>query len=140
MPPSERRLVKSRALVHGVSPEVLEDRATSETIDAAFYVHEALGVAHDAATYRAALVVELVHRGHRVNRDATFSVLFRERIVGTFRADLLVDDRLLVQIRADLALTDAHRTETIRGLAAGGVKLGLVFNFGLPELFFARIL
>lgn len=139
MAKSERRLLSARSLVHGISAEILEDRHTSEAIDAAFRVHEALGVAHDEATYRAALTVELVHRGLRVNRDATFSVLYRERVVGTFHADLLVEEKLLVQIKADASLTDAHRTDTIRGLAAGGVKLGLVFNFGLAELFFARI-
>ena len=52
----------------------------------------------------------------------------------------LVDDRVLVQVVADRTLTPAHKTETLRGLAAGGVEVGLVFNFGLPELFFSRML
>lgn len=134
------RPLPARALRHGLSAEMLEDRVCAETIDAAFQVHEALGVAHDATTYLGALAVELSHRGLKTHRQATFSVLYRQRVVGTFAADLLIEDRVLVQVVADRSLTPEHKTETLRGLAAGGVHLGLVFNFGLPELFFARIL
>ena len=49
------------------------------------------------------------------------------------------EDRVLVIVRADAALTNDHRTETVRGVVAGGVRVGLVFNFGVSELFFARI-
>lgn len=129
-----------RALRHGLSPEVLEDRACSETIDAAFTVHEALGSAHEEETYRNALCAELVARGLCAHKNATFSVLYRSKVVGSFAADLLVEERVLVQVVSDRALTPEHKTDTLRGLAAGGVKVGLVFNFGAPELFFARIL
>ena len=134
------RSLPARALRHGLSAEILEDRACAETIDAAMQVHEALGVSHAPDTYKSALAVELRHRNLRCHRHATFSVLYRESVVGTFAADLLVEDRVLVQVAADPSLTPEHKTDTVRGLAAGGVKVGLVFNFGLPELFFARIL
>lgn len=129
-----------KSLRHGLSSEIVSDRACAETLDAALAVHEALGVSHEGATYLAALAVELAARSVRTHREATFSVLYKGKVVGTFVADLLVEDRLLVKVVADPALTEEHKTDTVRGLAAGGVKVGLVFNFGLPELFFARIL
>ena len=128
------------ALRHGLSKEILEDRVCSETLAAAVAVHEELGSWHAAATYKNALAVEIHTRGLDVARDATLSVLYKQNVVGTFAADLLVDDRLLVVVRADPRLTDDHRTETVRGLAAGKARVGLVFNFGVPELFFARVL
>ena len=50
-----------------------------------------------------------------------------------------VEERVLVVVKADPQLTSEHRTEMVRGLAAGGVRVGLVFNFSVAELFFARI-
>jgi GxxExxY protein len=120
--------------------EVLEDRACSETLDAAYAVHEALGAAHEASTYLNALAAELHGRGFVAHRRATFSVLYKGQVVGSFAADLLVEERLLVQVSADRALLPEHKSDTLRGLAAGGVKVGLAFNFGAAELFFARIL
>jgi GxxExxY protein len=139
---SERkpRPIPARALRHGLTLEVLEDRVCSEVIDAAYAVHEGLGVMHAAQTYKRALVTELSSRGLTCHKDATFSVVFKGRVVGSFDADVLVENRVLVQVATDPHLTAERKTETVRGLAAGGVKVGLVFNFGAPELFFARIL
>lgn len=139
--PTQRpdRLLPARALRHGLSREILEDRACGETIDAAFAVHEALGSWHAASTYQGALALEVSSRGLPVHRDATLSVLYRQKVVGSFPADLLVDERVLVLVRAAPHLDDERRSETVRGLAAGGLRVGLVFNFGQPELFFARV-
>ncbi|OGQ23582.1 MAG: hypothetical protein A2138_10385 [Deltaproteobacteria bacterium RBG_16_71_12] len=118
---------------------MLEDRVTADTIDAALEVHEALGSWHEAATYKNALALEVAARGLVAHKDATLSVLYRQRVVGSFPADLLVDERLLVLVRAAPELSAELRTETVRGLSAGGIRVGLVFNFGQPELFFARV-
>lgn len=134
------RPLPARAARHGLSASILEDRTCADVIHAAFAVHEALGVAHAPATYLNALTHELVSRGRTAHREATFSVLFKGRVVGSFAADLLVDERVLVQVVSDRSLSGEHKTDTVRGLAAGGVKVGLVFNFGAAELFFARIL
>lgn len=134
-----RELVASGGLRHGLSRELLDDRACSETIDAAFAVHAALGSWHDAATYKNALALEIATRGLRVHRDATLSVLYKQKAVGAFPADLLVEERVLAIVKADPQLTGEHRMETVRGIAAGGVRVGLVFNFGVRELFFARV-
>lgn len=136
---SHRRELPALAARHGLSRSVLDDRACADTIDAALEVHEALGSWHEAATYRNALALEVSARGLTAHRDATLSVLYRQRVVGSFPADLLVDERVLVLVRAAPELSTEHRTETVRGLSAAGIRVGLVFNFGLPELFFARV-
>jgi GxxExxY protein len=126
--------------VRGISQDILADRTCAETIDSAFAVHRALGGLHAPDTYLRALVVELGARGIPVHRGATFSVVYREKIVGNFASDLLVDERVVVRVVADPALYLEHKTEMVRGLSAGGVRLGLVFNFGVGDLQFARIL
>lgn len=136
---TRRRELPALAARHGLSRTMLDDRATADTIDAALAVHEALGSWHDAATYKNALALEVATRGLLAHKDATLSVLYRQRVVGSFPADLLVDERILVLVRAAPELSAEQRTETVRGLSAGGLRVGLVFNFGLPELFFARV-
>jgi GxxExxY protein len=128
------------AVRQGLSAEILEDRACADAIDAAYEVHRALGVAHNKETYLAALALELRHRKRKVHRNATFSVLYRKQVVGSFEADLLLEERILLQIGTDSTLRDIEKSDAIRGLSAGGVKVGLVFHFSGSELSFARIL
>jgi len=136
--PVVQRLLKSPG-GSGLTRAHLEDRACAETLDAAVTVREALGAWHAAPTYLAALAVEIGHRGLRAHRDASLSVVYRGKVVGALQADLLVEDRVLVLVRADPALGAPQRFDALRGLAASGVRVGLAFNFGGPELQFARV-
>lgn len=138
-PAGSRRALPARALRHGLSAALLEDRTCAEIIDAAFAVHEALGAWHAAGTYQGAMAVELAARSCAVHRDATLSVVYRKKVVGSFAADLIVDERVLVLVRAERSLTEDHRTDAVRGVQMGGVRVGLVFNFADAELFFARL-
>jgi|GEM_PF-919176 len=135
-----KRALPAHAMRHGVSPDVLNDRSFSETLDAAFEVHKALGPGHAQLTYKNALVVELRQRGRVVHKEPTFSVLFKQQVVGSYVADVLVDERVLVKVAAEPTLTHDSKTDTLRGLVAGGVKVGVLFNFAAADLFFARIL
>ena len=128
------------ALRHGVSADILGDRSFSETLDAAFEVHTGLGPGHAELTYKNALVIELRQRGRVVHKEPTFSVLYKRQVVGSYIADVLVDERVLVKVVAEPSLTHDSKTDTLRGLVAGGVKVGVLFNFATPDLFFARIL
>lgn len=134
------RALPSGALRQGLSPEILQDRACSEALDAAFTVHTALGFAHDADTYRNALAHELKLRGLPPLRHASFSVIYKERVVGTYAADLLIENRILVQVVSEQNLATNATTDLVRGLQNSDLRVGLVFNFGMPELTFARIL
>lgn len=123
----------------GLSKEIVDDRACGDTLDAAFQVHAALGAWHAAETYLNALTLEVQSRGLVAHRAASLSVVYRNKVVGSLVADLLVEERVLVLVRADTVLTDAAKVDALRGLAASGVRVGLAFNFGLPELVFARV-
>lgn len=136
MSPRPHRALPARA---GLTRELLEDRATAETLDAAFVIHESLGAWHGAATYINALAVELAHRHLHAQRAASLSVVYRGKVVGGLEADLLVDHRILVLVRADPTLAEPSRFEALRGLAAADIRVGLAFNFGAPELLFARV-
>lgn len=121
------------------STGVLSDRTCHVVVDAALSVHAALGTRHAAVTYRNALVAELALRAQRALVSPAFSVMYKHKIVGTYTADLLVDGRVMVNVVADPVLDDVHKTDMVRGLAAGEVDVGLVLNFAQTELAFARI-
>jgi GxxExxY protein len=138
--PTQSRLLLGHGLAaRGLSRELLEDRACAETLDAAYRVHEALGAWHAPETYLNALAFEILSRSLVAHRNASLSVVYRSKVVGSLVADLLVEERVLILVRADTALVDAHKIDALRGLAASGVRVGLAFNFGLPELVFARV-
>jgi GxxExxY protein len=120
--------------------EVLRDRRTAEIVDSALAVQTALGPFYDAAVYRNALVVELRRRGVRCQKNVALSVAFRGEVVGSYQADVLVDDDVLVKVGAQGALEKRFKDHVLQGLGAAGVRLGLLFDFGGPELMFCRIL
>lgn len=119
---------------------VLDDRLTSEIVDSALAVQVALGPFYDAAVYRNALVVELRRRGIRCHKNVPLSVTFRSEVVGTFEADVVVDDQILLKITAEHDISAGLKDQLLRGLGATGLRLGLLLNFGGAELQFSRIL
>lgn len=121
-------------------PDLLEDRVFADTLDSAFVVHRALGPCHDKITYQNALALEAKSRGHDLQKHATFSVLYRQKVVGTYEADLVVAESVLVQVVSEGALDQQARSKLLRGLASGNVKTGIVIHFGGDELAFARLL
>lgn len=136
---TQTRALSVTATRGGLSRELLDNRACSETLAAAMQVHEALGAWHTADTYLNALALEVQSRNLAAHRAASLSVVYRGKVVGSVVADLLVEERILVLVRADVVLTDAAKIDALRGLAASGIRTGLAFNFGLPELVFARV-
>jgi len=120
--------------------EVLSDRLTSEIVDSALAVQVALGPFYEAAVYRNAVVVELRRRGIRCHKNVPLSVTFRSEVVGTFEADIVVEEQILLKITAEAGLSARYKDQLLRGLGASGLRLGLLFDFGGPELQFSRIL
>lgn len=80
----------------------------------------------------------LLDAGLLVRRQVPLEVRFRDRVVGTFRADLIVSNELLVELKAVRAIEEAHVAQTINYLRATKLKAGLLLNFG-PRPQFKRI-
>lgn len=120
--------------------DLQQDRLTSELVDAAMRVHQALGDFYAAPVYRKALAVELKRRNIFSRIEAALSVNYRGEIVGQFIADLLVEDQIVVVVRARGDVDEQDRDQVLRGLGASGLRLGLLLDFGAPELRFSRIM
>lgn len=115
------------------SPET--DRVARAVLDAAFLVHRALGPGHKEAMYVEALERELRARGHVVECERTFRVLYRGRPLDTLgRVDMIIDDRVVVEAKAAKAVHPFHKAQALSYLRISGKEVALLINFNTALL------
>jgi len=108
-------------------------------IGGSFTVLNSLGVGFLEKVYENALVHELRKRGLNVAQQRGISVVYDDTIVGEYTADILVEDILLVELKAVKDLEEPHTAQCINYLKGSGLKLCLLLNFGNPRLQIKRI-
>jgi GxxExxY protein len=115
-------------------PELIEANITERVIGAFYTVYRELGPGFLESVYENSLFLALQETGITVIQQAPLQVVFHGHVVGEFRADLLVDDRLIIEIKAIAKLAPSHEAQLINYLEATGVRVGLLMNFGpVPE-------
>lgn len=103
---------------------------TGIIIGCAYRVHNTLGAGFLERVYENALRIELAGRDLKVIQQAPISVIYAGQVVGDYYADLWVEDRVIVEIKAVQALAKAHEVQLVNYLTATGVDTGLLLNFG----------
>ena len=111
---------------------------TRRIIGRAMMVHGALGPGFLELVYQNALAYELRDAGLRVECEKCIQVRYREIVVGDFCADLVVDECVLIEIKAVRSLVVRHEVQLVNYLTATGIDLGLLLNFGGDRLEFRR--
>jgi len=112
---------------------------TRRILKACFEVSNELGAGFLESVYQHALLIALQHEGLRVVPQAPLKVVFRGESVGEFYADILVEDAIVVEIKAVAALAPEHQAQVINYLKATGTEIGLLVNFGRPRLQYHRL-
>ncbi|WP_395349046.1 GxxExxY protein [Variovorax sp. UC122_21] len=106
------------------------DDFSHDIIGAAVEVQRVLGVGLLESAYAAALAVELNERELRFEREAPITAYYKGRSVGVaYRADFVVEDSVIVELKAIDVLADLHRAQLLSYLRLSGLKLGLLINF-----------
>jgi GxxExxY protein len=105
------------------------DNLTHEIIRCVIQVHRVLGPGFLEAIYRNALLKELRKSGLRVEMEKEIIVRYDEEEVGRHRLDLLVEGRVIVELKAVDALSRAHYAQIRAYLKAAGLRIGLLVNF-----------
>ncbi|MGA2020822.1 MAG: GxxExxY protein [Candidatus Sulfotelmatobacter sp.] len=114
----------------------LKHSELTEKIIGLFYdVYNELGHGFLESTYAEALVVALQESELRVAREVPVPVWFRGRKVGQYYADLIVEDVVLLELKAGRTLESAHEAQLLHYLRATEVEVGLLLNFGLRPQF-----
>ncbi len=105
-----------------------------KVIGAAIEVHRELGPGFIESAYEEALAHELALRGIKFNRQHLFAVRYKDREVGQGKLDFLIEDQLVLELKAVDQLHPIHRTQVISYLRATRKKLGLLINFNVELL------
>jgi len=111
---------------------------TQSVIGCAFEVINELGAGFLESVYEKALLLALVQKGLSVQSQHPIRVMFRGHGVGDFYADLLVEGKVIVELKAVKAIAPEHQAQIINYLNATGIEVGLLINFGNPRLEYRR--
>lgn len=115
-------------------PEEIERLAT-QTVDAAFAVHRSFGPGLLESAYQECLAIELADAGLSLERERSLPLLYRGRTVpNAYRIDLVVNGRLLVELKAVESIQPVHRVQVTTYLKLLRLPLGLLINFNVPLL------
>ena len=119
---------------------VLSDGSlTSDIIHAAITVHRALGPGFVESFYEEALCLELQARNIPLERQKSISIVYREKVIGEHRLDLLVDARVVVELKAVKELDPIHYSIVRSYMKATSVVTGLLINFASMPLTIKRV-
>ena len=118
---------------------MLHDELTEKILGACFEVSNELGCGFLESVYEKALFVVLKSYHLKVESQVVCKVNFRNHCVGEFRADQLVEDKIIVELKAVKAIASEHFAQTMNYLKVSGLDVGLLVNFGRPRLEYQRI-
>ena len=119
--------------------ELKHAQTTKRLIGLFFDVYHELGHGFFESVYEEAYAVALEESGLTFERQKPLEVWFRGRLVGSFRADAVVEDAVLVELKAVRVLGPPHEAQLLNYLMATNLSVGLIFNFGPRPKFLRRI-
>jgi GxxExxY protein len=120
--------------------ELLYKQLSFAIIGAAMEVQNVLGAGFLEAVYQTALEKELRLRGIPFERKVKLPVLYKGELIGEYEADLVVDGKIIVEIKSISKLNSAHEAQAIHYLTATGLQLALLINFGSSSLEYRRVI
>lgn len=103
-------------------------------IDAAIEVHDHLGAGYTEVFYARAVRNELSRRGIRFASEVPIDVGYKDDFIGRFHLDLVIEDRLLVELKSVDSITNVHVAQVLAYLKASRLRVGLVVNFNVSRL------
>jgi len=115
------------------------DRITKEIISCGFKVSNTLGCGFLEKVYENALVLELRKAGLETDQQHGIAVHYDGTVVGEYAADLLVEGKVIVELKAVKTLDDVHLAQCMNYLKATGLSVCLLVNFGKPKLEVKRV-
>jgi len=118
---------------------LLEERLTYSSIGAFFTVYRTLGYGFREYIYAGALERELQARGHRVDREVAVMVYYRGEPIARQTLDMVVDDRLVVEIKSTERLHPSGTRQLFGYLCATNLEVGLLLHFGHEPQFYRVI-
>jgi len=117
---------------------MIHEDITEKILKACFDVSNELGNGFLESVYEKALVIVLAEMGLKVQTQIPLKVMFRGRTVGEFFPDIIVEELVIVELKAVKALAPEHLAQVMNYLKATGIEVGLLVNFGSAKLEYRR--
>jgi GxxExxY protein len=120
--------------------KLLYKELSYEIIGVAMEVHNRLGYGFLEKVYENALMILFKREKIRVENQMSIKIEFENQIIGEYIADILVEDKIILELKAVNKILDVHKAQILNYLKATNKKLGIIINFGNPKLEFYRII
>jgi GxxExxY protein len=121
------------------SGEIVYRDLSYQIMQAVFEVHNTLGPGFLESVYEEALTHELALQRIPFERQKEMVIHYKGRTVGTHRLDLVIDEKIILELKAVTELTNAFKQQTLSYLKATNLRLGILINFGTPRVQYIRI-
>lgn len=118
---------------------LLHELLTEEIIRCFYQVYNSLGYGFMEKVYERALLIELKKSGLHATAQEKISVTYDGIIVGTYYADILVDNKIILELKAATVIMPEHEAQLLNYLKATQIEVGLLLNFGLQPAFKRKI-
>lgn len=103
---------------------------TEKIIKCFYKVHDKLGHGFLESVYENALLIELKKSNIEAKNQCLIKVYYDNNVVGDFRADILIEDKIIIELKAISSLNKINEVQLVNYLKATGIKVGLLVNFG----------
>lgn len=117
---------------------MIHEELTEKILKACFDVSNELGCGFLESVYQKALLIALAEVGLKAQSQYPLKVLFRGQTVGEFFPDIIVEDTVLLELKAVKSLMPEHLAQVMNYLKATGIEVGFLINFGNPKLEYRR--
>ena len=112
---------------------------TGEILGCCFEVMKELGPGFQEGVYKNALLIAMREQGLQVETEQTFEVIFRGRVIGRYRADLIVEKAVVVELKCCESLIREHQAQLFNYLKVSNLSVGLLVNFRRRKLEYKRL-
>jgi GxxExxY protein len=119
--------------------EILYKDLSYKIVGLAMKVHSKLGHGFLEKVYENGLMVLFRREGIEAKQQVPITVYFEEEVVGNYYADILVEDKVILEIKSVENIIDAHIAQTLNYLKATGLRLAIILNFSKEKLEYKRI-
>jgi GxxExxY protein len=119
---------------------MLQHEAITDLIIKAFYnVHNTLGYGFLEKVYENAMMIELKKLGLKAQKQIPINVFYDEELVGDYFADIVVENKIIIELKSAESLREEHECQLINYLKATEIEIELLFNFGKKPQFKRKI-
>lgn len=119
--------------------KIIHKELSYKIVGLAMQVHTELGFGFVEKVYENALMILFRENGIKAEQQVPIKVYFHGQIIGEYVADILVEDSIILELKAQTHILDKHKVQTLNYLKATNLKLGILLNFGKQKLEYERL-